>query len=210
MKNPLRPTLLSAVLAVAAALPLRADPAPSPEIAFAKLTDEILADQFDFQPGSGVSLGLHQYDGKFGDYSRASIDAECKRLHAFLTRLEAIDPATLSASSALDYKLLKLGVQNGLFQGEESGLFDRNPMTYAGAFDANIYLKRDYAPLADRLRSIVSTERAVPALFVAARANLSEVLRLLHVACDAFRADITGESIGREQNGIARPKLGCE
>ena len=43
-----------------------------------------------------------------------------------------------------------------------------------------------------------------------AAACLLEGLRLLHVARDAFRADITGESIGREQNGIARPKLGCE
>ena len=67
-------------------------------------------------------------------------------------------------------------MQNGLFQLEETGQWDRNPMTYAGAFDANVYLKRDYAPLADRLRAIVATERLVPAMFATARQNLVEVL----------------------------------
>ena len=167
------PFLLSAVLAVAAALPARADDTSSLEITFAKLTDEILADEFDFGPLGAVSLGLHQYDGKFGDYSRAAVDAEIQRGHVFLTRLEAIDPARLSAPSALDYKLLLLGVKNGLFQTEETGAYDHNPMTYAGAFDANVYLKRDYAPLADRLRSIVATERQVPAMFAAAHGRTS-------------------------------------
>ena len=132
------------------------------EITFAKLTDEILADQFEFGPLGAVSLGLHQYDGKFGDYSRAAVDAEIKRAHVFLTRLEGIDPAKLSAPSALDYQLLLLGTKNGLFQIEEMGFIDHNPMSYAGAFDANIYLKRDYAPLADRLRSLVAVERQGP------------------------------------------------
>ena len=175
MKNPFRPIALSAILAFAA-LPLRADTTPLPEIAFGKLTDEILADDFEFQPLNAVGLGLHQYDGKFVDLSRASVDAECRRLHAFLTRLAAIDPAGLSAPSALDYKLLKLGTENTLFQMEEEGMLDHNPMTYAGVFDPNVYLKRDYAPLADRLRSIVAVERQVPALFAAAHANLVEVL----------------------------------
>ena len=174
---PALPFLLSAVLAVAAALSLRAEDASALEISFAKLTDEILADQFAFQPLNAVGLGLHQYDGKFTDFSRPSIDAEIARTHALLNRLETgIDPARLSAPTALDYKLLRLGTENFLFQLEDTGTYDRNPMTYAGAFDANVYLKRDYAPLADRLRSIVATERQVPAMFAAAHANLAEVL----------------------------------
>ena len=171
------PLLLSAVLAVAAALPLRAEDTSALEIAFAKLTDEILADQFAFQPLNAVSLGVHQYDGKFVDFSRRSVDAEIARTHGLLKRLETgIDPAKLSAPSALDYKLLKLGTENFLFQLEEAGTIDRNPMTYALTFDANVYLKRDYAPLADRLRSLIATERQVPAMFAAAHANLAEVL----------------------------------
>ena len=149
---------------------------PSPEIAFARLTDEVLADNFDFQPLQAVGLGLHQYDGKFSDFRRATIDAEIHRLHSFKTRLDAIDLGQLSATSALDCRLLRLQVENSLYQAEDSGAFNKNPMTYAGALDINVYLKRDFAPLADRLRSIVAVERQAPALFAAARANLAETL----------------------------------
>ena len=162
----------------AATLTTRAEDtaAPSPEIAFAKLTDEILSDNFSYQPLTAVGFGLHQYDGKFYDFRRAAIDAEVGRLHAFKTRLDAFDPAKLSASTALDCRLLRLQVANNLYQAEESGTFDKNPMIYAGALDINVYLKRDFAPLADRLRSIVAVERQAPAMFVAAHENLAEVL----------------------------------
>ena len=156
---------------------LRAEEAAaSPEIVLAKLTDEILTDNFTFQPLGAVGLGLHQFDGKFVDFSRAAIAAELGRLHGFKTRLKAIDATKLSAPSVLDLKLLRLGVDNALLQTGEMGTYDHNPMTYAEALDVNAYLKRDFAPLADRLRSIVATERQVPALFAAARENLIEVL----------------------------------
>ncbi len=170
--------LLALLLLLAlAAQPLRAgETAASPEIAFAKLTDEILADGFNFQPLNAVGLGLHQYDGKFVDFSRPAIAAEIRRVHDFKTRLEGIDAARLSAPSAFDYKLLRLAVDNNLLQLEDTGTYDHNPMTYAEALDVNAYLKRDFASLPDRLRSIVATERQVPALFAAARENLAEVL----------------------------------
>ena len=158
------------------------DPGDSPEIAFARLTDEILADTFSFAPLSAVGLGLHQYDGKFPDFSRASIDAEIRRAHDLKTRLEAIDITKLSPASAFDDKLLRLSIDNGLLQLEDMGTFDRNPMTYAFALDVNAYLKRDFAPLPDRLRSIIATERQAPALFASARANLAPVLPKSFVA----------------------------
>ena len=40
--------------------------------------------------------------------------------------------------------------------------------TYCEAFDANIYLKRNFAPLPDRVRSIIAIEKQLPALFIAA------------------------------------------
>ena len=154
------------------------DPAvpAAPEIAFAKLTDEILSDNFAFQPLQAVGLGLHQYDGKFYDFRRSAIEAEIARLRVFKTRLAEINADKLSAAAELDCRLLRLSVDNNLFQAEESGAFTKNPMTYAGALDVNVYLKRDYAPLADRLRSIVAVERQLPAMFVCAHENLAETL----------------------------------
>ena len=212
------PRLLASILAALLLLPAAArpaeDPAASPEIAFAALTDEILTEQFRFQPLLAVSLGLHQYDGKFMDFSRASLQDEIKKLHALEKRLQLINSTQLSAPSALDYKLLTLGVANNLFQLEESGAFDRNPMTYAGAFDANVYLKRDYAPLADRLRAIVATERQVPALFAAAHANLIESLPSseieLAVAIAKGNADFLQHDLVEAVKAVQDPALQAE
>ena len=49
-------------------------------------------------------------------------------------------------------------------------------MTYAGAIDVNTYIKRNFAPLENRLRSIISLENQTPQLFDQAKANLQDSL----------------------------------
>lgn len=171
--------LVCAGAVLVAGAPVRADEkgdARTPEAEFARLTDEILSDAFAYQPLIAASYGLHQYDGKFLDFRRESLAAEAARLHAFKTRLAAFKPGELGAASTLDCHLLGLQTDYLLFQIEEAGTFTKNPMTYAGALDINVYLKRDFAPLADRLRSIVEVEKQVPAMFAVARENLAEIL----------------------------------
>ena len=97
----------------------------------------------------------------------------CPPACIFRDRLDALDASKLSAATALDCRLLRLRVDNDLFQVEDLDELHKNPMVYAEALDLNTYLKRDYAPLADRLRSIVSIEKQVPAMFAAARENLA-------------------------------------
>ena len=216
MKTPAARPLCLLLAAVTLGVPFaRAeDPAASPEIAFARLTDEIIADYAAFQPLNAVGLGLHQYDGKFVDFRRASIDAESRRTHGFQARLAAIDPARLSAASAFDEKLLRMWVDNNLLQLEEMGTFDRNPITYAGALDVNAYLKRDFAPLPDRLRSIVATERQAPALYAAARENLAPVLPkpLVELAIDIAKggADFLTHDLVEAVQGVQDPALQAE
>ena len=75
----------------------------------------------------------------------------------------------------------------------------RNPMVYAGAVDLNLYVKRNFAPLTNRVASIIKIEQKVPALLSAARTNLQERLAQPLVetaidvakgAADFFRRDL--------------------
>ena len=120
-------------------LPLRAEEAtPSPEIALAKLTDEILFDDFHLPAASAaVGLGLAPVRREVrGLSARPPLTRKSGRLHARSSPgSEAID-----ASRRLErrrrrstYKLLRLGIDNGLLQIGEMGTYDRNPITYAGA-----------------------------------------------------------------------------
>ena len=46
----------------------------------------------------------------------------------------------------------------------------------AGAIDLNIYIKRNFAPLEDRLKSIISIEKKTPIIFEVAKSNLVDSL----------------------------------
>jgi len=49
-------------------------------------------------------------------------------------------------------------------------------MTYAGAVDVSIYIKRDFAPLENRLKSIIAIEKNAANVFAAAKQNLKDTL----------------------------------
>ncbi|HXB91107.1 MAG TPA: DUF885 domain-containing protein [Puia sp.] len=152
------------------------NPAGSGDSAFRKMSDEFLDRDLAAGPESAVALGFHKYDGKLTDYSKPAVDSELIRLKAFDQRLGALDTTALSPAMFYDYRILQAGVRNEIFTIEDRLAYTRNPMTYAGAIDANLYLKRNYAPLEDRVRSIISIEKGAPAVFAAARANLDDSL----------------------------------
>src|SRR5205085_6693986 len=62
------------------------------------------------------------------------------------------------------------------FKFESMQSYTKNPMTYADAIDVNIYIKRDFAPLEERVRSIIAIEKQAPRVMAAARANLAQPL----------------------------------
>jgi uncharacterized protein (DUF885 family) len=49
-------------------------------------------------------------------------------------------------------------------------------MVYARAADVNVYVKRNFAPLEDRVRSLVTIESQIPNILIAAKTNLNDVL----------------------------------
>jgi len=127
-------------------------------------------------PLQGTALGLHEYDGKITDYSRLSLDAELHRLRRFDDVLAKFDPAKLSARQSIDLRILQAAVKKDLFEMQDMSIFERNPMVYAGAADVNVYIKRNFAPLDDRVRSLAAIESQIPNILIAARTNLNETL----------------------------------
>ena len=127
-------------------------------------------------PLRGTALGLHEYDGKISDYSRLALDAELSRLRRFDDRLAKFDPAKLSLRQSIDLRILQSAVKRDLFEMQDMSIFERNPMVYARAGDVNVYIKRNFAPLEDRVRSLVAIQSQIPNILIAARTNLDEKL----------------------------------
>jgi uncharacterized protein (DUF885 family) len=139
---------------------------------FNQLANEYLSGYLAWRPGLAVTLGYHEYDGKVTDYSRASVQIETERLKKFDQRLTEFKIAGLSPRALYDFQILQAGVRKKRFKFEQMQSYTRNPMTYADAVDVLIYIKRDFAPLDQRVHSIIAILRQTSNMMAAARANL--------------------------------------
>ena len=148
----------------------------SGDSAFEQLANEYIDGYLRWRPLTAVSLGFHAYDGKLTDYSHASIEIELTRLKSFERRLEEMDTRTLGSTAFYDFRILRGAIRREIFSFEDLKAYTDNPMTYAGAIDVNVYIKRDFAPLENRVRSIIAILNQAPKVMAAARENLAEVL----------------------------------
>jgi uncharacterized protein (DUF885 family) len=179
--------ILMAVLAVIASPnSMRARLAPNSDASEKQAVWDKLADEyfdqiyFKFAPSAGTSAGLHQYDPLLEDYSRAGVDTEIAALHAFEKRVEAVDPAGLGEALAADRELVLSNIRGALLTLETIRPWEKNPDTYSGGISNSVYviMIRKFASPDDRLRSVVSREEKMPAVFAAARANLKNPPRI--------------------------------
>src|SRR5262245_58540978 len=70
---------------------------------FQSLSEAYLEGHLAWRPTVGMALGLHQYDGRITDFSRASLDAELKRIKSFDAKLTALTAAKLGREASFDY-----------------------------------------------------------------------------------------------------------
>ena len=143
---------------------------------FPRFSEEFLAGYLAWRPQVGTSLGLHEFDGKVTDLNRSSWTAELARLKRFDSRLAKFNSGLLSSGASYDYRILQAGIKREIFRFEDMQSYTQNPMTYLAWSDVNIYIKRNFAPLEERVNSIIAIENEAPKIFSAARANLAESL----------------------------------
>ncbi|MFO1515292.1 MAG: DUF885 family protein, partial [Verrucomicrobiota bacterium] len=196
----LRHTSLLALVLVGHLELVRAAPATNTtaELKFALLAEEFISDYLAWRPATGTALGLHEYDGRITDLSAGSLRNELGRLKLFDQELAALPVASLPPQSRHDYRVLRAGIANELFAFEDMQSYTRNPMTYAGMLDVNIYIKRDFAPLEDRVRSIIAIEKEAPRVMAAARANLASTLAKPYVETAIEVANGSADFLGKD------------
>ena len=167
----------SLLRAIAIAFPLAISfAAQTPDAEYEAVAEEYIKGYLTAHPLNATSLGFHEYDGKISDYSRLALDAELSRVRRFDDRLKKFDLEKLSARQSIDLRILQAAIKKQLFETQEMASFERNPMVYARAADVNVYIKRNFAPFEDRVRSIVLIEQQVPNIVIAAKTNLNPVL----------------------------------
>ncbi len=143
---------------------------------FSAVAEEFIKGYLNARPLLATRLGFHEYDGRTDDFSRLALDAELQRLRRFEDRLRKFEPEELNARNGIDLRILQAAIANELFEFQDVHKFERNPMIYAHCADLNIYIARNFAPLEDRVRSLIQIEAQIPNILIAGKTNLEAVL----------------------------------
>ncbi len=141
---------------------------------FTEISQEILQNLQSFFPISATERGIHDYDYKYTDYSKNSINSEIKKLTKFETRLYKYNKSVLSSESRINLKLLKSDVDIALQDLKGIKWHKKNPYLYVNEAINGIYLimASDYAPMSTRVQNIIARLKTAPDLFRQARSNL--------------------------------------
>ncbi len=151
-------------------------PVASGDEKFRQISEEFISGYLDWRPDYGVYLGLHEYDGKSPDLSIGSITKELARLKLYDQMLDGFDTASLSHKTYYDLRILQYGIKNEIFYFDDMASYRKNPMTYASVGDLSIYIKRNFAPLEERLKSVIAIEKNIPGIIADAKSNLYDSL----------------------------------
>jgi hypothetical protein len=95
--------------------------------------------------------------------SAAGLQRETARLHLARDRIRAFDEAALSPGQRYEREYVLDAIERDLFWQETMRWPTVNPGYYGWPLDPNVYVAREYAPLADRLRAYIAYAKAVPA-----------------------------------------------
>jgi len=170
LRRPLYALLLIASLGHADAAPADSN------AAFMRLADEFF-DQYYFptNPTTATLSGVHDYDGKLEDFSRAATDRAIERLKEFDRQVSAVDAKTLDELTRGDRELVLNYIHGTLLTLETIKPWQKNPDTYSSGITNSAFsiMERKFATPADRLRVLVAREKLMPGALQQARANLS-------------------------------------
>jgi uncharacterized protein (DUF885 family) len=165
----------------AAAPRVTAASAPTPEVIGRKL--------LALTPSRARAVGLHEYDGRIGDFSATGIE-----LHVQALRELERDVATLAARGGspddqLDLQVLRQMIAQDLFDLAELESWRTNPAYYSELFSVDEYIAFDYAPKEQRARAMLSHLRGSRDQVQHVRANLRSPLSepVLKTAIDIFK-----------------------
>jgi len=158
--------------AVAAAVFAVATPAEAQS--FQNAVETFYNDEFRAHPIAATDIGVHDYDAEVDDLSRDGQAKDAARLHKALDAFTAFDPTTLSAGDRDDREMLIGSIKGKLLDIETIRYWQKDPNVYVRRATSAVFniVHRDFAPLTDRLRSVIARERQIPMLLATGKANI--------------------------------------
>jgi uncharacterized protein (DUF885 family) len=140
----------------------------------ATFIDDYFKALFDWSPSFGTAIGLHEYDTQFEGFSAAAQEQRIRQLKEFDARLSAMPRASMSSAEQIDAEIVQGQINAELLELETLQTWRKNPMHYVGLPGGSIdsLMKRNFAPAAERLRSVIARLKGIPPMLGAMKENI--------------------------------------
>ena len=132
------------------------------DTAFQELSQRLIKEHWDFYPTAGSRIGRHEYDGQLPALSPSQNKRREEELRRGLSELHALGINGLNETGRLSYRIMELFLRRELFIFNDLKPLENNPMRHTGYLNVSGYIRRDYAPLEDRIRSATSAMKQAP------------------------------------------------
>ena len=150
----------------------QAHPQDAAQAAWKAFAAGFIEDTFKAQPFFASQSGRHEFDGQMPDWSATGIAREVTRLESARQQAQAFDPAPLTPSQRFERQYLISVTTSQLFWLDHAKAPFVNPAWYIDRLDPEVYLSRNYAPLATRMQAYIGYAQQIPRLAADIRANL--------------------------------------
>jgi uncharacterized protein (DUF885 family) len=144
---------------------------------YTRFAREYLDAYYAAHPVRATRLGLHLYDTRLPDLSAEAFQRRAQALHGWLARLERLDRSALTGDAVFDVRVLENALRAELLALEETREWQRDPMFYNSMISGGLssLSQREFAPVQERMRSLMARMAGIPAVVASARANLRDV-----------------------------------
>jgi uncharacterized protein (DUF885 family) len=138
--------------------------------------DTVIDNFAKFDPVWGTCLGFHAYDDRLADLTPQNIKSFVKYLETENDGLLKIDAGNWQVDDQIDLKLLISNIRFLIFQYKDFPYWKKSPTFYSDQCLYSIYYitLRNYAPMEQKLPSIISRLNAIPGLCKTAQNNLTD------------------------------------
>jgi hypothetical protein len=173
------PVLLALAACAQPSAAPRADesrPAAAASAQWDAFVEQFITETFTERPHQGVYAGRHEFDGRLPDWSPEGLRSQVARLHAARDRVKGFADDALAPAQRYERDYVLDAIERDLFWEETMRWKTRSPGAYGWALDPGVYVTREYAPPAERMRAYIGYARAIPRVAAQIRANLQAPL----------------------------------
>jgi uncharacterized protein (DUF885 family) len=142
---------------------------------FYSKADRLFYRILEMNPTGATEMGDHRFDTRLGDFTQGGLDAHNREIKAALADFQSMDTRALPTDASIDHTLMVQVLKSLVRQYERIGGHRRDPGSYLDEVMGGIFslIIKDFAPIEDRLGSVIARMREAPRVLAEGEASIS-------------------------------------